>query len=358
MKIALVAPLVTAIREPQAGGSQAFLADLAGGLTQRGHAVDVYAASGSEIPGVNVIDTGVAADRLTGSLYRANGSGPADLRPVEEAFATVYAAIHRVPYDVVHNHAFDAAAVRLATSLGSPVIHTLHLPPDIRVRAAIREADHAQRPPTLATVSAWQAKAWGITTRLPNGVPIDRIPWSGAAGDGAVFAGRFSPEKGADEAIDIANQAGVRIDLYGDPYDPEYAAVLAASRRGMPGVTIHAGVAREVLWRVMSRAAAVLCPAKWDEPFGLVAAEALATGTPVIAFRRGALEEVVADGETGFVVPPGDVNGAAQALKRIGSIRRQACRRHAESHLSLERSLDAHVRLYERVRRRAPAPNA
>ena len=358
MKIALVAPLVTTIREPQAGGSQAFLADLAGGLTKRGHGVDVYAASGSEIPGVSVIDTGVVSDRLTGSLYRANGSASADLRPVEAAFATVYAAIHTIPYDVVHNHAFDAPAVRLASSLGSPVIHTLHLPPDILVRAAIREADQAQRAPTVATVSAWQAKAWGITITLPNGVPMDRIPWSYAAGDGVVFAGRLSPEKGAAEAIDIANKAGVRIDLYGDPYDSEYAAALAASSRGMPGVTIHPGVAREVLWRVMSRAAAVLCPAKWDEPFGLVAAEALATGTPVIAFRRGALEEVVADGETGFVVPPADVNGAAQALMRIGSIRRAACRRHAEAHLSLDRSLDAHIRLYERVRRRAPALNA
>src|SRR5438094_8079838 len=114
----------------------------------------------------------------------------------------------------------------------------------------------------------------------------------------------------------------------------------------MPGVSIHSGVAREVLWRVMSRATAVLCPAKWDEPFGLVAAEALATGTPVIAFRRGALEEVVADGETGSVMPPGDVNGAAQALKRIGSIPRQGCRRRAQSHLRPERSPDAHFHLH------------
>ena len=358
MKIALVAPLVTTIREPQAGGSQAFLADLAAGLANRGHAVDVYAATGSEIPGVSVIDTGVSADRLIGSLYRANGSGSADLRPVEAAFASVYAAIRTVPYDVVHNHAFDAPAVRLATSLSTPVIHTLHLPPDIAVRAAIREAEHTMPAPTIATVSAWQARAWGITTTLPNGVPLDRIPWSDAAGDGVVFAGRLSPEKGAAEAIDIASTAGVHIDIYGDPYDLEYAAALVKSSRRLSGVSIHSGVPREVLWRIMSRAAAVLCPANWDEPFGLVAAEAQATGTPVIAFRRGALEEVVADGESGFLVPARDVNGAARALMRIGSIRRAACRRHAEAHLTLDRSLDAHIRLYEQVRRRAPVPHA
>jgi len=358
LRIAFVAPLVTRIREPQAGGSQALLADLAAGLTSRGHVVDVYAATGSEIPGVRVIDTGVDPDRLTGSLYRANGSPPTDLRPVEAAFAEVYAVIRPVPYDVVHNHAFDPPAVRLATSLSSPVIHTLHLPPDIAVRAAVSEVRRAQPAPTLATVSAWQAKAWEITTILPNGVPITRIPWSDTPGDGVVFAGRLSPEKGAAEAIDIARRAGVRIDLYGDPYDREYAAALASSSRTVAGVTIHSGVARAELWPVMARAAAVLCPARWDEPFGLVAAEAQVTGTPVIAFRRGALEEVVSDGETGFLVPPGDIDAAARALMRIESIRRPACRRHAETHLSLDRSLDAHERLYEQVRRRTPAPHA
>jgi len=358
LRIAFVAPLVTPIREPQAGGSQALLADLAAGLTDRGHAVDVYAATGSEIPSVKVIDTGVDSDRLGGSLYRANGSASLDNRPAEAAFAAVYAAIRTLPYDVVHNHAFDAPAVRLATSLGPPVIHTLHLPPDIAVGAAIAEVRHARPAPTVATVSAWQARAWGIPTILPNGVPTHRIPWSDQAGQGLVFAGRLSPEKGAAEAIDIARAAGVPLDLYGDPYDPEYAAAVADSSRGVSGVTVHSGVPREILWGVMARAAAVLYPAKWEEPFGLAAAEAQATGTPVIAFRRGALGEVVSDGETGFLVPPGDVKGAAQAVMRIGSIRRSACRRHAETDLSLDRSLDAHERLYEQVRRRAPASHA
>ena len=262
---------MTTIREPQAGGSQALLADLAAGLTSRGYAVDVYAATGSQIPGVRVIDTGADPDRLTGSLYRANGGGPTDPRPVEAAFAAVYAAIRTLPYDVVHNHAFDAPAMRLATSLSSPVIHTLHLPPDLAMRAAVSEVQHAQPPPTIATVSAWQANAWGITTIFPNGVPIARIPWSDTRGEGVVFAGRLSPEKGAAEAIETARKAGVPIDLYGDPYDPEYAAALVSSSRAVSGVSIHSGVAREVLWRVMGRAAAVLCPAGWDEPFGLVA---------------------------------------------------------------------------------------
>ena len=143
MKIAIMAPLVTAIREPQRGGSQAFVSDLARGLTGRGHEVHVYAASGSDIPGVEVIDTGVDPRFLAGTLYRA--SGPAAGEPAaaasaaaEAAFTTAYMAVQAVRYDVIHNHAFDAPAVQLATALPAPVVHTLHLPPDKPVAAAVR----------------------------------------------------------------------------------------------------------------------------------------------------------------------------------------------------------------------------
>ena len=99
----------------------------------------------------------------------------------------------------------------------------------------------------------------------------------------------------------------------------------------------------------MARAAVVLFPAWWDEPFGMAAAEAQACGTPVAAFRRGAVGEVIADGVTGFLVPPGDIQAAVKAVGRTAGIPRSACRDHAEGHLDLERSLDAHEQLYGRV---------
>jgi glycosyltransferase involved in cell wall biosynthesis len=99
----------------------------------------------------------------------------------------------------------------------------------------------------------------------------------------------------------------------------------------------------------MARAAVVLFPARWDEPFGMAAAEAQACGTPVVAFRCGALGEVIADGVTGFLVPADDIQAAAEAVGRTARISRSACRDHAEDHLDLERSLDAHERLYRQV---------
>src|SRR5262249_44867543 len=128
MKIAIMAPLVTAIREPQRGGSQAFVSDLARGLTGRGHEVHVYAASGSEIPGVEVIDTGVDPESLAGTLYRAFGhSGPAGSRPAgpepaaaESAFARAYRGVRVIEYDLIQNHPFAPPALPLPPALPAP----------------------------------------------------------------------------------------------------------------------------------------------------------------------------------------------------------------------------------------------
>ena len=360
MKIAIMAPLVTAVREPQRGGSQAFVSDLARGLAGRGHDVHVYAASGSEIPGIEVIDTGVDPNSLESTLYRASGPAAGAVQEAETAaaaaeaaFRTAYKAMQATRYDVIHNHAFDAPAVGQAATLQVPVVHTLHLPPDQAVSAALRAAAQGSRPPAVAVVSDFQASARHrvipVDAVLPPYPPTGVIPWSARAGQAALFAGRLSPEKGAAEAIDIARAAGVPIDVYGDVYDPGYSREQIDPRRGWPGVGLHQGVSRTVLWEAMAGAAVVLYPARWDEPFGMAAAEAQACGTPVIAFRRGGLSEVIMDGVTGFLVPPDDLHAAADAVSKVAGISRPACRKHAEDRLDLELTLDAHERLYRRV---------
>jgi len=352
-----MAPLVSAIREPQGGGSQAFVSDLARGLARRGHEVHVYAATGSQIPGVRVIDTGVDPRSLAATLYRAGGPAGRDPAPAESAFARAYSAVRENRYDLIHNHAFDAPAISLAAGLDMPVVHTLHLPPDEAIAAALRQAGQGGQPPAVACVSVFQASIWRAVARvdaiLPPYVPTRSVPWSDAAGDGVVFAGRLSPEKGAAEAIDIAQAAGARIDAYGDVYDADYARDQIGPRRDAPGVAVHQGVPRTSMWAVMARAAAVICPSRWDEPFGMAAADAQACGTPVVAFRRGGLAEIVVDGVTGFLVAPDDIQAAAECVRKTAQISRAACRDHAERHLDLERSLDAHEQLYRRVIRPA-----
>jgi len=353
VKVAIVAPLVSPVREPQRGGSQAFLSELAQGLANRGHEVHVYAASGSHVRGVEVIDTGIDHRDLEATLYRADGADADASDAAKAAFTRVYALVRKDRYDLVHNHAFDAPAISLASHLSAPVVHTLHLPPEPTVVDALHHAVGREPAIAVACVSDAQANAWResvtIDAILPPYVPTRRIPFAPTRGSGALFAGRLSPEKGAAEAIAIARIAGIPIEIFGDRYDERYARSRIDPVSAEPGVRVRPAVSQDELWKAMGRAAAVLCPAKWDEPFGMVAAEAQACGTPVVAFRRGALGEVIVDGVTGFVVAPDDLVAAAKAVISTLALSRHACRAHAETHLDIEQSLDAHEGLYEQL---------
>ena len=153
-----MAPLVSAIREPQRGGSQAFVSDLARGLGRRGHEVHVYAATGSEIPGVTVIDTGVDPASLVATLYRAAGPPGRDPAAAAAAFASAYSAVRQDRYDVIHNHAFDAPAISLATGLGTA--GGAHAPP------AARRGDRGSASPGRP---GRPAPGCGLRVRVPGG---------------------------------------------------------------------------------------------------------------------------------------------------------------------------------------------
>ena len=178
VRIAVLAPLVTPIAEPQIGGSQALLADLACGLAERGHRVRVYAASGSRIEGVEVVDTGVRAESLAATLFRAHGDGPAADDAAREAFERVGSMIADDRPDVVHAHAFDAPAVDVVAGLGLPAVQVLHLPPAAGVADAVRRA--ATGSVEVVTVSEAMRTAWaaaGVESRVIRpGVPVERFP--------------------------------------------------------------------------------------------------------------------------------------------------------------------------------------
>jgi glycosyltransferase involved in cell wall biosynthesis len=352
LRIAIVAPLVTTISEPQQGGSQALLADLAVGLTGRGHDVDVFASTGSVIPGAHVVDTGTDSATLAEALVRPD-QPRRHLPAVDDAYEHVFGMVERGDYDVVHSHGFDPPALRRARAGRAPIIHTIHLPPEHEAAAALREAQGRSEPGIVVGVSESQARAWSSLVRfdrvIRNGVPVDRIPWSDRPGHGVVFAGRLSAEKGAATAIQIALMSDERIDLYGTAYDEDYARALRLRHEGDPRVAFHEAVPRSELWRRLASARAVLCPSDWDEPFGLVAAEAQAAGTPVVAFARGGLTEVVDHGTSGFLVEPGDVEGAASAIRSVDTLDRRRCRQHAVDHLDLVACLAGYEALYASV---------
>ena len=375
MRIALVAPLVAPIAPPYLGGAQALLADLARGLAQRGHEVTLYAAEGSAIEGARVITLGInAAELPPARFHEIPATAKADdepvpdmLRPDERRLLPSYAFLHVFralvnqahEYDVVHAHAFDWPAYAYSSMLPLPVIHTLHLP---MVDSNIAKLLGVLAPPDggparvrLTTVSQGCAVGWSpycdIARVIYNGVDVAAIPFQAepAAEPSLLFAGRISPEKGVEDALAIAEQAGLPLTLAGDIYDTRYYEQRIAPRLERLGERVRwlGGVPREGLTRLMGESLAVLCPAHWEEPFGLVACEALASGTPVVGYRRGGLAEVVSDGETGYLVTPGDIAAAVAAVHQAPALDRRACRERAERLFRLETMLDGYEAFYQ-----------
>ena len=381
MRIALVAPLVSPIAPPYLGGAQALLADLARGLAQRGHEVTLYAAEGSSVPGVRVITLGIDSSDLRPARFHRDSVAPTTtpaatpdddeyipdmLRPDERKLLPSYAFLHVFralvnhvdDFDLVHAHAFDWPAYAYSSMLPLPVIHTLHLPAVdsniAKLLGVLAPPDGAPARVRLTTVSHACAAGWSpycdITQVIHNGVDVDAIPFSAEPGSppSLLFAGRISPEKGVEDALKIAEQADLPLVVAGDIYDTRYYEQRIAPRLERMGDRIRylGGVAHEDLYRLMGAALAVLCPSRWEEPFGLVACEAQAAGTPVVAYRSGGLAEVVADGETGFVVEPGDIAAAVAAIQQVGTLDRRACRRRMESHFTLAKMLDGYEAFY------------
>jgi glycosyltransferase involved in cell wall biosynthesis len=372
MRIALVAPLVSPIAPPFLGGAQALLADLAVGLAERGHRVTLFAASGSTIssPNVTVRDPGVDSGKLRPA--RLSASVANSVSGAEAADPTFFQSAHsflRVftqlqlelhAYDLVHLHAFDWPAFAFGALLAwaCPTVHTLHLPAIHEgINALLRELHEAKNPTRLVTVSQSCAETYRpyapMDAVIPNGIDVEAIPFGERADDDGcvLFAGRLSPEKGVKDAIEIARRAGRHLSLAGGIYDPAYfeQEIQPELHARQYELEYVGQLPRSDLWSLMGHATALLLPIHWDEPFGLVAAEAMAAGCPVIAYARGALPEVVSDGETGFLVPPGDIDAAVRAIEAASSLSRAACRARAQRLFSLERMLDDHERFYAQL---------
>jgi glycosyltransferase involved in cell wall biosynthesis len=334
MRIALVASLVSPIREAQANGPHSIILDLARGLGARGHETVVFAARGSSARGVRIQEIDVDPIVQQAAVQSDGSTTPVPARQaLTRGFENLFEEVRRFAPDVISQHAFDAPAIRLSEDL--PVVHTLHLPPiDADVVASAR-ATHR----TLVTVSHAANHDWaavgvrGIQV-IRNGVP-DYGAFSGEPAQVALVAGRISPEKGTATAIRVARGAGLAPLVAGDVYDRAYferevEPVLRAGEFIGP-------VSRRRLSGLMASSAVLLMPIEWEEPFGLVAAEAQMSGCPVVGYRRGALPEIVIEGIGGYLVNRGDEDALVAATRKARRLDRRAIRERALRDLGVGR---------------------
>lgn len=355
LRIALIAPLFAPLRPAMPYGPHAFLLDLAGALASRGHAVRVYCAAGSIAPGLRLVEVPVSPLAAT-ALVRppaarwadpaasaARRRRPAATSPVvaaamRDAFRRAFEAIDQGGADAISGHAFDAAAI--AGAEDRPLLHTLHLPPFVPEVVDAARSSHG----VLATVSEAARRDWtgagvGEVLVLRNGIP-ESDPDPATVEPVALLAGRISPEKGVAAGIRVARRAGLRARVVGEAYDRGYFETEVGPL--LEQVELLPTVPRPALWRLMARAAVTLLPIAWEEPFGLVAAEAQMAGCPVVGYRRGALPEIIEEGVSGILVDPDDEDALVAAVGRARRLDRARVRASARRRLGLEAAVDAY----------------
>jgi len=333
LKISVVASPVTPLQPAQLGGAQAFLCDLATGLSRRGHEVLLYCAEGSQVPGVDLVEIPVAPGADQALVMPGSGDEPAESPAVRRAFELLFEELRSRGADVVSQHAFDAEAMELSDGL--PVLHTLHMPPiSNRVLGEVLRSRAAFVAVSESCRRAWASAGAGQVGVLRNGVPVFTVEEAPIRND-ALMAGRLSAEKGFEDGIAAARAIGLRPVVIGVPYDPGYQSDLSAA-------VVLPPQPRSELWRLMAGASVTLLPVHWDEPFGMVGAEAQMAGCPVAGYARGGLVEIVEPGVSGFLSEPGDVNALAGAAKAATKLDRSAVRASAVNRLGLDASLDAY----------------
>jgi glycosyltransferase involved in cell wall biosynthesis len=320
------------------GGAEQILAALDRSLTRSGHRSIVIAQEGS---------------RCQGTLLPI--PKPPDLSRDSQATGHVHVrraiaqALERYPVDLIHFHGVDFASY--LPPEGPPALATLHLPPHLYPREALSP----RRPQTfLHCVSESQSRACPagapLMPTVPNGVDLELLRPEGRKRSYALSMGRICPEKGYHDGIAAAREAGVRLVLAGDvfPYEnhQRYFQEKIRPRLGR-GVRFLGPQKLRSKRRLLASARCLIVPSHIAETSSLVSMEALACGTPVVAFRRGALPEVIEHGRTGFLVS--DVHEMAEALRQAGSLDPAECRREAERRFSSDLMVSRYLDLYRRL---------
>ena len=330
----MVASPVTPLTPAQTGGAQSIVVDLARGLRRRGHRVSLYCAEGSVVEGVDMVTVPVDRHAVRSGLVVPGNPDGAPSPALEGAIAALFEKLAWRGADAISQHAFDAAAME--RSHGLPVLHTLHLPP---VSARVVDALRAVPRHRLAAVSQagrrdWAAAGVQVGHVLRNGVDA-AMPRHGPVRRMALAAGRLSPEKGVEHALQAARLADIPLRVAGAAYADGY-------RPDLSGAEVLGPIPRADLRRIMAESAVTICAVRWEEPFGLVAAEAQMAGCPVAGYRRGALPEVIEPGVSGLLVDPDDVEALAEAVTGCLGLDRARVRDSARRRLGLEAMLDAY----------------
>ncbi len=346
MRIAMISTPFLAVPPHDYGGTEMVVHELVEGLVAQGHQVTLFATG----------------DSVTSAQLRAlypTGQWPPAMLPEMNHVSWALREVVDHDFDVVHLHcAAGLAFGRLVP--GVPMVYTLHhvrteeyskfYPYFPEVHYVAISADQARREVSLPHV-----------TVIHHGLDPSYFEWTTSPGDYVAFIGRFAEVKGPHTAIDAAAEAGVPIRVAGETHsvDGEFGRQEVEPRLAEPHVTYLGKIGMAEKVPLLRDARALLSPITWDEPFGLILAEAMLSGCPVVAFGRGSVPELVEEGVTGFI--PADAAELAEIIRPGGPLDhfdRRRCRERAVERFGRERMVADHVRLYRSIARGGARPSA
>ena len=346
MRIAQVAPLYEPVPPRLYGGTERVVSYLTEGLVRRGHDVTLFASGDSR-----------TAARLSAVTERALRLDRTSRAALAADFSRELGRVFRNArdFDVIHCHV-DYLAYPFASLVRTPTLHTLHgrldlsyLGPVFRdfPEVPLVSISNAQRAPLASLPLTWAGTVY-------HGMPLDGSPFVAQPDDYLAFLGRLSPEKQPEVAIEVAKRVGMPLKIAAkvDESDREFVEQVIRPLLDDPLIEFIGEVEDDRKAAFLGGARALLFPIDWPEPFGLVMIEAMACGTPVIAYPGGSVDEVIDDGVTGYIVD--SIDDAAAAVDRAGALSRRGIRRVFERRFAAARMADDYLAVYDRLIHEVP----
>lgn len=331
VKVAMLGPIAWRTPPLHYGPWELVTSLLTEGLVERGVDVTLFATLDSV--------TKATLDGIAPSGYEENDA--LDGR-VWEALHIGHALARSGEFDLVHNQ-LDWLPLAFSQSCAAPMVTTIHgfsgpsiLPAYRSGRSAYVSISDSDRSPDLDYVGT-----------VHHGIDMDGLPANETGGEDLILFGRIHPDKGTDLAIEIARQAGRRLVMCGIVQDRAYFEELIEPRIDGDRVVYRGSVGPDERGRILGSGLALLHPIRFAEPFGLSVVESMACGTPVVAYRKGSMPEVVDEGVTGFLVE--DVDEAVTAVDRVRNLDRAGCARRARERFSRDRMVDSYLEIYRKI---------
>ncbi|MFA7663030.1 MAG: glycosyltransferase family 4 protein [Patescibacteria group bacterium] len=353
MKIALIAPLSFPINESFAGGLESFIFSLATEQVKQGHEVTLFASANSNIPGVKlypVSDQGLL-EQDDGSLKFATNAVYANMAFTFKEMLKINFLCDQ--FDVIHFNSYNFLnLVMQSAQLSKKSVATFHLPVDasfiIHSKMILEsEIDNIN----FVAISDFQKERMQgvkVVKRIHNGIDLKSFALNEKPTEKIGWLGRISPDKGIDLAIQMAIENKWSLSFAGKQHYKIFF-----DEKIKPFISNNIEYLGEIFGKEKSdfygSCAVFVAPIQWDEPFGLTIIEAMACGTPVVAFKRGAMSELIVDGVTGYLVEPGDNVGFVEAVEKAKKLDRKKCRQHVENNFSIEKMVAEYLALYQTI---------